>query len=819
MSAALQRKLSQAQQRLQEGDAAGAQRLCQEILQRAPRNPDALSLFAITLLMAGRANDAIAPLEQALTTQPRHGMALENLGLAHLMLGRFADAQRVLEIAATIPGAPASVFMRLGVALLSQDQLDAALAALNRALELDPANPDIHLNLGQAADRMENPALARRHFNEALGLSPNHVDAMFNLGALSQKEDEIELARAWFDRVLAQSPQHTDALFNLALIAQQQQRPDEAESLLRRAIKIDPSTVQVRNSLGLILAAQGRLEEARSIYVESVRIAPAQPGAREGLASVDIALGRFIDAIAHLREVLRIAGERPAIVAALADALFEVGELDEAAVMAERAISLDAAATIAYATLADVHSARGELALAAETLQTGVDRTGSINLLGKVTFVWRRLCGWEQWNAAWGQLKAALPVTEDLVSPFSLLCEPVTATEQLTYARRWSAQFKTVSVNEGCPRPARAERKRLRVGYFSSDFYEHATAYLLAEILELHDRTQFEVYAYSYGPDDNSPMRDRLRAACEHFVDIARDPDDVAVSRIRLDAPDILIDLKGYTLGARPSILAQRPCSIQISWLGYPGSMGAEFIDYMIADRLIVPPNQENNYTERVLRLPHCYQPNDRRRLIATTLGRPEYGLPATGFVFCAFNQTYKITPEIFACWMNLLRRTPDSVLWLLTDNRWATANLKRAAQGHGIDPARLIFAAKIPLAEHLARYRSADLALDTCPYGSHTTGSDALWAGCLFIALCGETFAARVSGSILNACNLPELIAYSLLDYERLALQIVNDEPFRQGLRAKLKADRSSAPLFDAPLFTRDLENIYREIVKRSAS
>jgi protein O-GlcNAc transferase len=813
MSAALQRKLSQAHQRLQEGDAAGAQRLCQDILQRAPRNPDALVLFAVTLLMAGRAHDAVAPLEQALSAQPRHGMALENLGLARLMLKNFGDAQCALESAAEIPGAPASVFMRLGVALLHQDQFEAALAALHRALELDPANPDIHLNLGQAADRMNDPSRAKRHFEDALRLAPGHIEAMFNLGALCLARNELASAREWFERVIAQSPRHVDALVNLAMVAQHEQKPDDASAHLRRAVEIDPSAVMAHHNLASILMLRGRLDEARAEYLAALRLAPDMAEAREGLASIYIASGRYKEGIAQLRELLHDRPQQLTALVAMADALFELGELDEAEVMANRGMAIDPSAPGPYTTLADIHAVRGELDLMVAMLQNGYTRTGGILLLGKLTFQLRRLCDWANWRSAWQQLATALPDTREAVSPFSLLCEPLTDTQQLAYARRLPEQFNLR--NELPDRlTRRAPRERLRIGYFSSDFYENAVAYLVAEVLELHDRNQFEVFAYSYGPDDGSDMRKRMATACEHFIDVARDPDDLIAARIRSDELDILVDLKGYTMGARPSILARRPCAIQINWLGYPGTMGADFMDYLIADSFIVPEAQESAYAERVLRMPHCYQPNDRKRPIAKTLGRVAYGLPERGFVFCSFNQGYKITPEVFACWMTLLRSSPDSVLWLLAENRWTTENLHRAAQSHGIDPARLIFAPKVPLSEHLARYGSADLALDTCPYGSHTTGSDALWAGCPLIALCGETFAARVSGSILSACNLPQLIAYTLRDYERLALQIVNDAPFRQELRSKLKASRDSVPLFDAPLFTRDLEKLYRGIV-----
>jgi len=813
MSAALQRKLGQAHERLQAGDAAGAQALCQEVLQRAPRNPDALVLLAVTLLIAGRARDAIAPLEQALTAQPRHGIALENLGLAHLMLGNFAEAQRALRSAAAIPGAPASVFMRLGIALLNLDQHDAALGALQRALELDPANPDIHLNLGQVADRVGDFAGARQHFEAVLRLSPEHVEAMFNLGVICLNQNELASAREWFERVIAQSPRHADALVNLGLVAQQQQQPDEAIALLQRAIEITPSLGQARNNLANTLMLQGRIEDARTEYLAALRIAPGMTQAREGLATTCIALGRFKEGVVYLRELLRTDARQPAVLAALADALFELGEIDEAEATAKRALAIDPSVSGPYTTLADVHAVRGELDLTVATLRSGFTQTGAIYFLGKLAFQLRRLCDWEDWHAAWQQLAVALPDTREVVSPFSLLCEPLTAAQQLAYARRLPEQLN-INVDRDRRPPPRAHRERLRIGYFSSDFYENAVAYLVAEVLELHDRSRFEVFAYSYGPDDGSAMHARMRAACEHFIDVARDPDDVVAARMRANELDILIDLKGYTMGARPSILARRPCAIQVNWLGYPGTMGAGFIDFIIADPFIIPPAGESNYAERVLRMPHCYQPNDRKRPIAASLDRTQYGLPERGFVFCTFNQGYKITPEVFACWMNLLRCTPDGILWLLAENRWTTENLRRSAQRHEIDPSRLIFAPKVPLSEHLARYRVADLALDTFPYGSHTTASDALWAGCPLVALCGETFASRVSGSILSACGLPELITYSLQDYERLAQQIANDPAFKNALRAKLESGKLGAPLFDSRTFTRDLESLYRNLV-----
>ena len=813
MSAALIRKLGQAQERLRSGDADGARLLCREVLQRAPRNPDALCLLGITHLMTGHAREALQPLEQALATQPRHGAALENTGLAHLMLGEFAAAEGALRGAAALPRAPASVFMRLGIAILNQGRNKEALHELQRALALDPRNPDIHLNLGQALGGSGDAAAARQQFETALRLAPDHADAMYNLGVLDLDADDLDRARQWFERATQHAPGHVDAVVNLGIVLQKQHHLDEALACFQRALAIEPEHAQARNNLAHTLRLQGRLEEARAEYLAAVRLAPDLKEALEGLAAVGVALGRFKESIVYLKELARADSRGPGILAALADALFEVGELDEAEATAKRALAFDASASGPYTTLADIYSVRGEFDRMVATLQSGVAQTGTVHLLGKLTYQLRRLCDWEQWRTAWQQLSAALPDTREPVSPFSLLCEPLTAAQQLAYARRWSGQFNALDANHDRPPAPRTHPARLRVGYLSSDFYEHATAYLLAEVLELHDRSRFDVIAYSYGPEDNSPMRARLRLACEHFVDIAREPDDIAARRISDDALDILIDLKGHTMGARTALLARRLCPIQVSWIGYPGTMGADFIDYLIADPFIVPPAHESAYTERVLRMPHCYQPNDSNRVIAAALPRAEYALPDDAFVFCCFNQAYKITPEIFALWMSLLREVPGSVLWLLADNPWATANLISAAQALGIARERLVFAPKLPLSQHLARYRVADLALDTFPYTSHTTASDALWGECLLVALCGETFAARVSGSILAACNLPELITHNLENYARLALRLATDEPFRSALRARLNATRTSAPLFDSRAFTRDLERLYGDL------
>ena len=817
MSASSNRKLGQAQECLQAGDFASAERLCEEILRQAPRNPDALSLLGVTRIARDRARDAVPLLKQAIAVDPRHGVALEHLGLAHLILGEHAEAERALRAASALPGAPASVFMRFGAALLSQGRHAEAIPALQRAIALAPREAACHLNLGLALGQLGNAAAAREHFQTALRLDPDNAEAMFNLGVICLDASELQEAGKWFEGALARQPRNVDALINLGLVLQKQQRYDDAVSVLRKALALDPASAKAGNNLAQTLALQGRLEQAREIYQGALRADPALVAAREGLAHVCIGLGRTSEAVSHLKATLEAEPDNANAQSALAGALFEAGQLAEAEAAARRAGELDPSAAAPYATLANIHFVRGELDRAVATLDAGHTHTGAGSLLGMLAHQLRQVCDWKRWRVAWEKMAPEIGRSAALGSPFWLLCEPATATEQLEYTRNWArARFGAAAPPARAAAAPRANG-RVRIGYLSSDLQEHAAAYLIADVLELHDRNRFEVFAYSYGPDDQSPMRRRLQAACEHFIDIAREPDDIAAARIRDDALDILVDLKGYTAGDRLTIMARRPCEVQVTWLGYPGTTGAPFIDYLIADGFIIPPGRESAYAERVLRLPHCYQPNDRKRTVAAPLPRADYGLPDRGFVFCCFNQTYKITPEIFDVWMRLLREVPDSVLWLVESNPWAKGNLLAAARAAGVAGERLVFAPRMPYAGHLARYRVADLALDTFPYTSHTTASDALWCGCPVIGLCGETFAARVSGSILTAAGLPDLVTDALAGYEQLARRIATEPSLLGEIRSRVARAKDASPLFDSAAFARDLERIYDGLAAES--
>ena len=428
-------------------------------------------------------------------------------------------------------------------------------------------------------------------------------------------------------------------------------------------------------------------------------------------------------------------------------------------------------------------------------------------------------CDWDGLDENLAAHAAAIRAGNRVTTPFPLL-----GLSDDPALQKQAAQIYTTAK---CPRssvlgPFRARKpgEKIRLGYYSADFHNHATAWLIAELFESHDRSRFELTAFSFGPEQQDEMRRRISSAFDHFLD-ARALSDRDIARLsRERGIDIAVDLKGHTQDSRPGIFAEGCAPLQIQYLGYPGTMGGDYMDYVVADKIVIPPGSEAGYVEKILRLPHSYQANDSRRKISDRMfTRAEMGLPDSGFVFCCFNNNYKILPEIFASWMRILKAVDGSVLWLLEDNALAAENLRKLAEAHGVDPGRLIFAGRLPLEEHLARHRLADLFLDTWPYNAHTTASDALWAGLPLLTRAGSSFASRVAASLLHAVGLPGLITSSVEDYESLATTLAKDPARLVALRKTLMDNRATASLFDGKLIARHLEAAYEAIQARHLS
>lgn len=627
----------------------------------------------------------------------------------------------------------------------------------------------------QALDR-DDFAAAERAARAALAADPADGEAAYLLGSSLLFQNRFGEALAPLRDALRLAPRrgvgHRLGYCHLAL-----GDFGAAERVLREEVRQYPDLVNACNALGVALVNQSRREEALAAFLEAAKRDPGSAEANNNIANVLSDLGRAEEALPYLRNAV-------AASPALAEGHYNLGLLLHKLQQHEAAVA----------------SFEEVLRLAPRTPYA----------LGQLVWNELALCRWERSTAAVQRLRRAVREEGIVAAPFVLIAASDSPEEQRRCAElHVKHRFATL------PAPLwqgeRYQHGKLRIAYLSSDFHEHATAYLAAGLFERHERAGFEVIALSYGPDDGSPMRRRLSRAFDRFVEARSMSDAQAASALRQMEVDIAVDLKGHTTGARLGILAHRPAPVQASYLGFPGTTGAPFIDYLIADRFVLPEEHRRFYSESIAYLPDCYQVNDAGRGIAEpALTRAQAGLPTEGFVFCCFNNGYKITPAVFQVWMRLLQAVPGSVLWLLEDTGAAAGNLRAAARAAGVDPARLVFAPRVPHAEHLARLRLADLFLDTLPCNAHTTASDALWGGLPVLTCAGSTFAGRVAGSLLRAVGLPELVTDSLPAYEELGLGLAREPRRLAALRERLARNRLSAPLFDTGRFRRNIEAAY---------
>ncbi|HEY6513883.1 MAG TPA: hypothetical protein VI032_18035 [Burkholderiaceae bacterium] len=466
----------------------------------------------------------------------------------------------------------------------------------------------------------------------------------------------------------------------------------------------------------------------------------------------------------------------------------------------------------------------GLKAEAAECVRTALALglgTSELSARALLVFLEREACRWDFADTELRQLRQAVQAAPQGAALETgafvhavLVDDPIEQHKVAThYARHLAA--RTV----GLPRrPARAHGGRLRIGYLSADFHQHATSQLTVQMFEAHDRSRFDVTLFSAGPDDGTALRERMRAAAEHFVDLHGLGLPQMAAAIRQHDIDILVDVKGATYGSVMQVMAHRPAPLQVNWLGFPGTSGADYIDYLIGDAVVTPLEHETHFSERIAQMPLCYQPNDRRRALPQPQPRAHWGLPEQALVLCGFHQSYKISREVFECWCRLLQTLPDAVLWLLCWNANVQAALTRAAAALGIDPARLVFAPRLPADQHLSRLAAADIFLDTWPCNAHTTASEALWAGVPPVTLIGETFAQRVAASLLHASGLPELVCADVAHYERTVHELAASPQRRAALRTQLIAQRGT-PLFDGVRFARDIESLFERMWTRAVA
>ena len=653
-------------------------------------------------------------------------------------------------------------------------------------------------------------------YDALLAQWPTHADALHYSGLACYQSGRADAAVERIERSLKSDARGFEAWSNLALAYQALQRYDEAIHALREALRRAPRETEIWNNLASLLLSTGRPAEAERAVRQALLLTENHPASRFNLALCCQAQGRLDEALENAVRALVAAPDTIAPAGLKAQIEEALGRLDAARETLAAALSRfqdDPEAFPLYFQRAGIEQRQGLLATAAQSFERALQlepRHGAV--LSELLFLRKQLADWHDLASLRDRFRAGVAAAQSHLSPFCLLSDPSSRSEQRQCAEGWSSQVPTAGRSTRVPADS-----MLRIGYLSADFHQHATAVLAAGLFERHDRKRFSVVGYSTGENDGGAMRARLAAGFDRFVDAHGWAAKRLAAQIEADQIDILVDLKGHTHAAPTPVLALRPSPVQVSYLGFPGTTGAPFIDYIIGDAIVTPFAHTSDYTETLVQLPGSYQINDRDRPVAAAPSRRELGLPEDAFVFCCFNQSYKLNPEVFDAWARILAAVSRSVLWILAaegemTSRTLAANLAREIASRGIDPARLIFAARRTYAEYLGLYQRADLFLDTWPYNAHTTASDALWAGCPVLTWLGETFAGRVGASLLTAAGLPELIAADAAGYIERAIGLAGDHAKLAHYQQLTVSSRESA-LFDTTATTRALEAAYVQI------
>ena len=672
--------------------------------------------------------------------------------------------------------------LREAMAAHQAGRLDEAERLCRRVLKADGQQFPVLMMLGMLSAQRGKLAEAERLLRGALAINPGNADAQYNYANVLLGLQRFDEAFAAFGNALALNPSLAEAHLNRGGILMSQRRYEEALGCFDAAIRINQNYSEAYCNRGNALEEMNRFEEALSSYDSALAINSSNPEFHASRANVLHRLKRYDEALAGLSAALSLQPGNAGFHFNRGNILFERKSFGEASEAYNKALTLEP--DHEYAEASRLHAKM-------------------------------HLCSWQNFDTECAHLISSVK-KEILSQPFALLAISASAEVQLKSATALS-KAKYPSTKDPMWLGRRLDHDRIRLAYLSADFGEHAVSSLLAGVFERHDRKQFETTAISFESHGPSEMLTRVKSAFDRFVDVGNQSDRDVGRLIRDLEIDIAVDLMGYTRKARPLVFAFRPSPIQINYLGYPGSMGASFIDYIVADRFVIPDMQRNFYSEKIIYLPETFQANDLKRDFPKEApSRVEVGLPENAFVFCSFSNSYKITPTCFDIWMRLLKQVEGSVIWLLGGDSDLERNLRGEAENRGVDSGRLIFCSRTTYANYLARYRLADLFLDTFPFNGGATASDALWAGLPIVTCSGETFASRMAGSLLCAVGLSELVTASVGEYENLARQLARDAVRLSAIKAALARNRDTYPLFDTARFTRHLESAYTTIHDR---
>ena len=740
--------------------------------------------------------------------------------MACLHLGLMGKAQEELMSALLVDPTSLEACQALCNLLMQQKQYQEAQKILLNMLRHHAMQPWLHYALGNCDLEQANFEQAITHFKTAIRIDPVFGDAHYNCGNAYKALGDAAQALLCFQKAFDCNPKDVEACINQGVCLVSMKKHGEALSCFERALELDPNNVGAMNNLGGALNELGRHHEALVHIGKAIEIQPRYAPAHFNLGNIHLAKQKPLLAKQCFETCVHMAPNEPSHHHNLGIAFRALGEAEQALRCYENALQLNP-------QYVDAHYNKGNAMMdlkrypeAVQAYRTAVDMHGAYDFLaGTICHADMHMCLWTQWQTQVFEILNSVRRGEAACAPFALLALTDDGELQLKAAKIWREKYIPESEPGTILRPVRADKK-IRIGYFSADFWAHATAHLMVEMIELHDKSAFEILAFSYGSQNADTMRSRLERGFDEFIDAHALTNEELVELARSKQLDIAIDLKGYTLNSRLGIFAKRVAPLQISYLGYPGTLADPSMDYLVADPQIVPREYVGFYAEKILWMPDTYQVNQKfNPLPEPSPDREQFGLPRDLFVFAAFNNNYKITPIWFDVWMRILRRVPNSVLWVLEDNEWVKNNLLNETRRRGVDAHRIHFAPRLPREQHLQRQRCADLFLDTFPCNAHTTASDALRYGLPLLTCRGEGFASRVAYSLLCAVGLPELATDSAQGYENMAVDLASNDEKLKAIKMKLSDALMNSKLFDTQNFVQNFELALKDLHSKKST
>ncbi len=783
-----------------------------------PSNLDAWMNYGKSFGNIGQFEDALICYDKVLSLKPDYAEAWSNKGVMHHELKQYQNALSNYDKALSLKPDYAEAWSNKGAALNELKRYEEALDHYDKALSLKPDYAEAWSNKGTALNELKRYEEALDYYDKALSLKPDYAEAWANKGVALNELKRYEEALDHYDKALSLKPDYAEAWSNKGTALNELKRYEEALDHYDKALSLKPDYAEAWANKGMTLFKIKRYEEALVYSDKALSLDSdcARAWANKGVTLQE--LRYFEDALACHDKVLSLKPDHAEAWANKAGTLNELHRYEEAINYHDKALSLKPDYAEAWANKA---GALNELKRYEEAL-THYEKALSLNpdierIFGDLVYCGLKMASWTSFKDYVCKLRNDLLVRKKIASPFVTLsliddaylhknCAEIYALDRHPFNDVLGFSFRY---------PA---SKKIRIGYFSADFKNHPVSVLTAELFELHDRDKFEIIAFSFGVDDKSPIRLRLSKAFDQFIDVSK-MSDLEIAKLSRDLRiDIAVDLAGHTANNRMGIFSYRVAPVQVNWLGYPGTIGVDYFDYILADKIVIPTESQKFYSEKVVYLPHTYMVDDTKRIVSSRVfTRKECGLPENAFIFCCFNNHHKFNPHVLDGWARILLAVKNSVIWLSENNKSFTANIVKEFKERGIDSKRVFFAKKLNLMEdYLARYNLADLFLDTYPYNAHTTAIDSLKGGVPLVTLMGQSFASRVAASLLNAIDLPMLATSTQEEYESLAIRLATNPQSLLDIKLKLIDNRLTKPLFNTSLFVKGIEMSYIKMHQR---